>query len=206
MRCKLFVWELLIWVFLSSYQIHVLWNSLIIKHTKFASYTRKLTCVEKQKLYQTDVNYLSTYGPLVNSSCYGSKHLYVSSEKYITVQRQLGVRCPRIQVLYFWQPVLPEKCQKCFQYSSGFMSENILQHCNWSGGNSQEIENFFQILFGSRATHNWSKIHNFWWFWSTLGRVMMVIFHITSWKWLLESLTEISAYFYNISIEVIDST
>ena len=38
--------------------------------------------------------------------------MYISSERDITPQRQLDIVPLSAQALYFWSPVLTEKCQK----------------------------------------------------------------------------------------------
>ena len=43
---------------------------------------------------------------------YCSEHLCVSSNRVITLQKQLSVGSPGTQVLHFWSPFLVEKCQK----------------------------------------------------------------------------------------------
>ena len=43
---------------------------------------------------------------------FGSENLYVSSKRDITLPKQLGVGSSGTQALYFWRPLLLEKCQK----------------------------------------------------------------------------------------------
>ena len=54
------------------------------------------------------------------------------------------------------------------------MLENILfRDFTRNGPNSQKIYEFILIKFGSPRTHNWNKIHNFLWIWSTSCKIMM---------------------------------
>ena len=58
-----------------------------------------------------------------------------------------------------------------FMYSSIFMLENIwYHHFTRSGQNSQ---NLVPNTCPWRPKLNWSKIHNFLWIWSTLGKIMI---------------------------------
>ena len=46
----------------------------------------------------------------------GSESLYVSSEKDITPQKQLGISFPGTQAQYFWQPVFDKLRFHVFLY------------------------------------------------------------------------------------------
>ena len=59
-------------------------------------------------------------------------------------------------------------------YSSIFMLENLwYHHFTRSVPNSQEIVNFIPNMGPGETKLNWSKIHNFLWIRSTLGKILI---------------------------------
>ena len=107
--------------------------------------------------------------------------MYVSSKRDITLQKQFGVGSPGTQLVYFWWPLLLEKCQKAqIPYVSPFSCKKIWHHhFTWSGPNLQEIVNFVPIVGppGTKLEH----IHNLLWIWSTSGQYGILAFgHLLS--------------------------
>ena len=87
----------------------------------------------------------------------GSENLHVSSERDITMQKQLSIGSPGAQTLYFWRAVLLKKYKKAqipciapFYLIWTKFPRNCESCCNyWSSGTQIKIEQDRKFLVNS---------------------------------------------------------
>ena len=98
--------------------------------------------------------------------------MYISSERDITLQKQLGIVSPVIQALYIWQPVLLKNCKKSqIPCTPPFSCQKtyviiILPKLD-------RISKKLGILFQLLVLEDPNKIQNFLWIQSTSSKIMI---------------------------------